>query len=157
MCVSFDVDETLICRRTVVPVEMGPLPSVVYKWFCEPLRRGTRSLVNKLRQQGCSIWIYTTSGRTTFQIQLWLWLHGIRVDGVVNEERHRKQISSLNLSHPPSKYPPAFGINLHIDDSEGVQLEGVEHGFQVCVIRPEDEDWTQKILDAVSHFRASQP
>jgi hypothetical protein len=49
----------------------------------------------------------------------------------------------------PSKYPPAFNIDLHVDDSEGVRMEGDLHGFRVVVVRPDDEDWTQKVLEAV--------
>ncbi len=44
-------------------------------------------------------------------------------------------------------YPPSFGIALHVDDSEGVRLEGEEHGFQVVVVRADDERWTKWVLD----------
>jgi hypothetical protein len=151
MRISFDIDETLVCRRTKVPTEPGRLPPFVYRWHGEPLRQGTCSLIDQLRQRGCSIWIYTSSGRTVFQIRLWLWLYGIRVDGVVNEERHRRELANRQFSSPPSKYPPAFGIDLHVDDSEGVRMEGDEHGFQVVVIRPDDENWVRKVLGAVSN------
>ena len=56
----------------------------------------------------------------------------------------------------PSKYPPAFGIDLHIDDSEGVLEEGREHGFRVVVVTPNDERWTEKVLDAVSEAKQSK-
>jgi len=29
-------------------------------------------------------------------------------------------------------------------------MEGDEHGFRVVVVSPDDEHWTQKVLDAVS-------
>ncbi|NQD57776.1 hypothetical protein HP546_20795, partial [Pseudomonas sp. CM25] len=48
----------------------------------------------------------------------------------------------------PSKLPSAFDIDLHVDDSEGVRLEGVDHGFRVVVVCPKDENWAQKVLDA---------
>ena len=155
MRISFDVDETLVCRRTAAPTEVERLPSFIHRWLGEPLRRGTRSLVHQLRERGCSIWIYTSSGRTAFHIRLWLLLHGIRVDGIVNEERHRRELSGRRFSRLPSKYPPAFGIDLHVDDSEGVRMEGDEHGFRVVVVRPDDEHWTQRVLDAVSHTYAA--
>jgi hypothetical protein len=155
MRISFDVDETLVCRRTAAPTEAARLPLLIHQWLGEPLRRGTRSLVHELRQRGCSIWIYTSSGRTAFHIRLWLLLYGIRVDGVVNEERHRRELSGRRFSRLPSKYPPAFGIDLHVDDSEGVRMEGDEHGFRVVVVRPDDEDWTQRVLDAVSQTHAA--
>jgi hypothetical protein len=41
---------------------------------------------------------------------------------------------------------------LHVDDSEGVRMEGDEHGFRVVVVSPEDRYWTQKILRAVGEL-----
>jgi hypothetical protein len=149
MRISFDVDETLVCRLIEAPAEVGRFPSFICRWF-EPLRRGTCSLIGQLRQRGCSIWIYTSSGRTPFQIRLWLFLYGIRVDGVINDERHRRELAGRTFSRLPSKYPPAFGIDLHIDDSEGVRMEGDMHGFRVVVVRQDDEHWTERVLDAVT-------
>jgi hypothetical protein len=156
MRISFDNDDTLICHRTGGPFEPIRFPSFFHKWFGGPLRRGTRSLLIELRRRGCSIWIYTTSGRTPFQIRRWLFLHGIRVDGIVNDERHRRNVSNLRFDHLPSKYPPAFGIDLHVDDSEGVRMEGDTHGFRVVLVRPEDEQWTAKVLAAVAESPPSK-
>jgi hypothetical protein len=50
---------------------------------------------------------------------------------------------------PPSKNPAAFGITLHVDDSEGVRMEGEAHGFEVVVVTPQDGDWVKKVLLAV--------
>jgi hypothetical protein len=150
--ISFDIDDTLVCRDVPFAAESGRLPRFFLRRFCEPLRGGTRSLVNQLRRRGCSVWIYTTSGRTPFQIRLWLFLHGIRVDGIVNDERHRRELSGRRFSRLPSKYPPAFGIDLHVDDSEGVRMEGDDHGFRVVVVQPEDRDWIEKVLNAAAQL-----
>jgi hypothetical protein len=150
--ISFDIDDTLVCRGISYPAESGRLPRFFLRRICEPLRAGTRALVNKLRCSGCSVWIYTSSGRTPLQIRLWLFLHGIRIDGIVNDERHRRELSGCRFSRLPSKYPPAFDIDLHVDDSEGVRMEGDEHGFRVVVVSPEDQHWTQKILQAVAEL-----
>ncbi|HVX61642.1 MAG TPA: hypothetical protein VHC19_13600 [Pirellulales bacterium] len=146
MRISFDIDDTLVCRSAEIPVEPGRFPALACRWFGEPLRLGTRSLVRELRNRNCSVWIYTTSGRTPFRIRLWLSLYGIRVDGVVNSERHCRELTGRSFSRLPSKYPPAFGIDLHVDDSEGVRMEGEEHGFRVVVVRPDDEHWTRRVL-----------
>lgn len=152
MRISFDIDDTLVCRKISHPPESGRLPRFLLRYFCEPLRGGARSLVNELRRRGYSVWIYTTSGRTPFQIQLWLFLHGILVDGIVNDNRHRRELSGRRFSRLPSKYPPAFGIDLHVDDSEGVRMEGDEHGFRVVVVNLDDRHWTEKILQAVAEL-----
>src|SRR4051794_14624126 len=122
MRVSFDVDDTLVCRPSYAPGERGWLP-FIQEPLIEPLRLGTRALVRDLRRRGCQIWIYTSSSRPRFYIRLWLFLYGIRVDGIVNDTIHRRALRGSAFSRLPSKYPPAFGIHLHIDDSEGVKME----------------------------------
>lgn len=147
MRVSFDVDDTLVCRELGAPTDVGRFG--ISRWLSEPLRRGTRTLVQELRHRGCSVWIYTSSLRSPFHIRLWLFLHGIRVDGIVNDDRHRRELSGRRFERLPSKYPPAFDIDLHVDDSEGVRMEAEEHGFRVVIVRPDDDQWAQKVLDAL--------
>ncbi|WP_152032843.1 hypothetical protein [Ereboglobus luteus] len=149
MRISFDIDDTLVIHAPNTPTEPRRFPVFVHRWFGEPLRRGTCSLMAGLRRRGCSIWIYTSSGRTPFGIRLWMFLYGIRIDGVINDERHRRNLSKHRFIRMPSKFPPAFGIDLHIDDSEGVLMEGRDHGFRVIVVSPHDERWTKKVMDAV--------
>jgi hypothetical protein len=154
--ISFDIDDTLACHHGHVVAEESRLPAAIHRWLGEPLRVGTRALIRELRRRGCSIWIYTSSGRSPFYIRRWLLLHGIRVDGVVNNERHRRGLATHGFANSPSKFPPAFGIDLHVDDSEGVRMEGDAHGFRVVVIHPGDERWTQKVLDAVTHTQTAK-
>ena|SRR2546421_2317075 len=153
MRISFDIDDTLICHRSAAATEVGRLPWFILRRVCEPLRLGACSLLRELRRRGCDVWVYTSSERTAFEIRLWLLFHGVQVEGVVNAERHRRELSSRRFSRLPSKYPPAFGIDLHVDDSEGVLLEGNEFGFRVVVVHPDDEAWTQKVLVAVAGIR----
>lgn len=151
--ISFDIDDTLACQLHHCDVEQSRLPACVHRWLGEPLRMGTRSLIRDLRRQGCSIWVYTSSGRTPSYIRRWLLLYGIRVDGVVNSVLHNRALTVHGMCDSPSKYPPAFDIDLHVDDSEGVQIEGNDHGFRVVVVHPEDEGWAQKVLDAVARVQ----
>jgi hypothetical protein len=151
--ISFDIDDTLVCHPNAAAADNGLLPGFLHRRLGEPLRRGTCALIRELRRRKCSIWIYTSSGRTPQQIRSWLWTHGIRIDGVVNCERHHQELAGHRLSCLPSKYPPAFGIDLHVDDSLGVKMEGDTHGFRVVLVRPDDKLWTQQVLDAVTHVQ----
>ncbi|MGF6093863.1 hypothetical protein [Pseudomonas sp. 18175] len=152
--ISFDIDDTLACQPHHSAAEDSKLPECVHRWLGEPLRNGTRALIRELRRQNCSIWVYTSSGRTPAYIRRWLLLYGIHVDGVVNSVRHGHALAARGLSNAPSKLPTAFDIDLHVDDSEGVQLEGYDHGFRVVVVRPDDEQWAQKVLEAVARVQA---
>lgn len=150
MRISFDIDDTLICHGRNAPIEISLVPKFFSTKLHAPLRKAAAFLIRELRRQGCSVWIYTSSSRTPFEIHLWLFLYGIRVDGVVNDARHRKAIAGRNFYTMPSKYPPAFDIDLHVDDSEGVRMEGEEHGFRVVVVNPNDDRWVHKVLDAIN-------
>ena len=152
--ISFDIDDTLACQPHHSAAEDSTLPDCVHRWLGEPLRNGTRALIRELRRQNCSIWVYTSSGRTPVYIRRWLMLYGIHVDGVVNSVRHSQALTERGLVNAPSKLPSAFDIDLHVDDSEGVHLEGRDHGFRVVVVRPDDEQWAQRVLEAVAHVQA---
>lgn len=152
--ISFDIDDTLACQLHHCDVEPSRLPAFVHRWLGEPLRLGTRSLTRELRRQGCSVWVYTSSGRTPSYIRRWLLLYGIHVDGVVNSVVHNRALTANGLSNSPSKFPPAFDIDLHVDDSEGVRSEGHDHGFRVVVVDPQDEHWAQKVLNAAADVQA---
>ena len=144
MRISFDIDDTLACDPSV-PVE--PIGSRWGRlWYPKGLRRGTRALMRGLLYRRHEIWVYTTSYRSPFHVRGWFRGHGIRVSGVVNQHRHDRVVGRRG----PSKYPPAFGINLHVDDSPGVAEEGRRHGFEVVVVAPEDADWAMRVLDAVA-------
>ena len=149
MRISFDLDDTLICRDPKVPCERDILVSLLRFLFPEPLRLGSVALIKQLSERGCRIWIYTSSGRSPRYIKLWLSLYGIKLEGVVNYKLHQRAIEAGLSPKTVSKYPPAFGIKLHIDDSEGVKLEGEKHGFTVLQVQPDDHNWTTIVLEKV--------
>ena len=124
MRISFDLDDTLICDASV-PTEPGL--SWWRRWrYPERLRHGTRSLMTALVRRRCKIWIYTSSCRSPRYLKSWFASFGVPIEGVVNQARHERTVGLRG----PSKYPPAFGIDLHVDDSSGVALEGADHRFR---------------------------
>jgi FMN phosphatase YigB (HAD superfamily) len=148
MRISFDVDDTLVCGPSV-PTEQFVSWWRRY-WYPERMRRGTRDLMRRLLDLRCTLWIYTTSYRGPRYLRGWFRSIGIRLEGVVNQDRHDRVIKGKQYPfYPPSKYPPAFGIDLHVDDSEGVAIEGQRFGFRVVVVSPEDPDWAARVLEAV--------
>jgi hypothetical protein len=143
MRISFDLDDTLVCVSSV------PTEQVIPRWirwrYREGLRFGTRELMRALLRRRCEIWVYTTSFRSPRYLRGWFKSFGVPLDGVVNQSRHDQMVGQQG----PSKFPPAFGIDLHVDDSEGVRSEGERHGFAVVVVSPEDLGWTARVLEAV--------
>lgn len=154
MRISFDLDDTLICYQPGVPCESG----LSWLWRCvagdEPLRHGARSLLRRLRRRGWEVWVYTTSHRNPFAVRLWLWCHGVRVGRVINQDVHNRYLRRTPNDYPPSKHPGAFGIDLHVDDSVGVRMEGEQHGFRVVVVAPDDGAWAEVVWSAAEECKA---
>lgn len=148
MNISFDLDDLLINGIKRFEVEKpGFLQSFLAS---EHLRLGTIGLFKILRSRGHHIHIYTTSLRSPFKIRRLFWAHGISLNGIFNKTLHDRAIKNLNLSC--SKYPPMFGIDLHIDDSEGVGKEAEKFGFRVLIIGEHDPKWTERVLQEVAEM-----
>lgn len=146
MLITFDLDDTLICWQPEIPTEPVNLPWH-HKWFRpEPLRYGTVGLFKQLRNYGWQIGIYTTSHRKSTYIKKLFNLHGLKLDIVVNQDRHEKIIKNLREKRKPSKLPNRVNAQLHIDDSEGVVAEGKRFNFRTLVVDPLDNNWTTKVL-----------
>ena len=73
--------------------------------------------------------------------------YGITLDGVINQPVHSRAMRG-QVGKTPSKNPSAFGIDLHVDDSEGVRIEGEQHGFAVVVVSTDDDCWADVVLGA---------
>ena len=144
MRLAFDLDNTLIRCGNDFPLETPQRRSWAKLLGNEQLREGIQELVKHCRQHGWEVWVYTTSCRSAWRIRRLFWLHGIRLDGVVNQQRHNRAVRARCTKHPPS-----FGIDLLIDDSEGVRIEGERHGFRVLVVAPDDAQWAEKVRAAL--------
>ena len=86
----------------------------------EKIRFGTIELFKALRNKGHRIYIYTTSFRSTAKIKLTFYSYGIPVDIAINQQRHDRQLRENKTR--TSKFPPAFNIDVHVDDSPGLRI-----------------------------------
>jgi len=83
---------------------------------------------------------------------MWFASFGVRLEGIVNQVRHQTALADLDIDC--SKYPPAFGIDLLVDDAEGVELEGERLGFSVLRIKEDDDAWCSRVYLAVIEFES---
>lgn len=144
MKIAFDLDDTLILSAPDVEVEIPKIKWVAKSLKLEKLRKGTVEIFKFCKGKGISISIYTTSFRSSFYIRLLFLLHGISLEKVVNQTLHL-----LRVKNRCSKFPPEFGIDLLVDDSEGVKIEGEKYGFEVIHIKRDNQDWVQEIKQAI--------
>ncbi|TPG45383.1 hypothetical protein [Flavobacterium pectinovorum] len=140
MIISFDLDDTLISNK----FELEKSNLLQQFLGLENLRKGTVDLFRELKKQKHQIYIYTTSYRSESRIKWTFYSYGVSVDFVINQQKHQKSIRKKDMYC--SKFPPMFNIDIHIDDSIGVEMEGYKYGFKTIIISEKDENWTQTIL-----------
>ena len=148
MKVSFDLDDTLFVSPDNFKTE-AELKFPFNKIYKERLRYGTIDLMNWIKEQGIELWVYTTSFRSERYIRKLFRCYGIKLDDVVNGERHAREVQADKKEAMPSKYPGKYRIDLHIDDDISVKENGRAYGFKVFIIGAQDEQWTNKIKNEI--------
>lgn len=149
MNISFDLDSTLIPNGNEFETEKR---NVLAKLLgIEKIRLGTYTIIKELQNKEHKVHIYTTSFRSKIRIRLTLLFYGIKISRVVNQNENYKILKKKNIN--ASKYPSAFGFDLHIDDSKGVEMESKNFNFDVIIVEPSDEYWIDKIRKEISKIK----
>ena len=145
MRIAFDLDGTLI---PMPGSAMATEPRRLLPWLIsrDPIRQGAPMLLRQLRGEGHELWVYTTSLRGPIRLGLWFATFGVQLDGIVNSARHSAVMAQHAIGC--SKYPPAFGIDLLVDDAEGVSMEGERFGFSVLRLFGDDASWCAAVKNA---------
>jgi hypothetical protein len=144
MKISFDLDDMIVANK-LFELERQTLLQRIFG--VERIRSGTISLFKELRIRGHSICVYTTSFRSVRKIRFLFLSYGIPVDEIINQVIHEKKVKSRGMTM--SKYPPVFGIDIHVDDSRGVGMEGERYGFKTIIVSVNDTDWVNSILKEI--------
>ncbi|MDE5779098.1 MAG: HAD family hydrolase [Lachnospiraceae bacterium] len=152
MIVSFDLDDTLFVDPHKFDTEL-PLRFPYIYIYKERLRLGTIQLLTKIRENDISLWVYTTSYRSEKYIKSLFRCYGIKIDNVINGERHQKEVQRNKSQVMPSKYPSKYRIDLHIDDDVSVYQNGIRYGFKVFLIKNEDIDWVSNIWNEIERIK----
>ncbi len=143
MRISFDLDQTLLTATNEFPTEKQNLFQKVLRF--EPLRLGTINLMKEILEKGHEIWIYTCSSRPKHYVYELFIRHGIEISGIINRKKH---VTNLSVEKRTlAKFPPAFGIEIHIDNSDNVKIYSGIFGFNAIIVKPENENWTQVIRE----------
>ena len=146
MNISFDLDSTLIPNGNEFETEKRN--GIAKLLGIEEIRKGTPELIKELQNQGNKIHVYTTSFRAKGKIRRTLKYYGIKVDRIVNQTDNVRELKSRNLNS--SKFPPAFGFDIHVDDSKGVGIESEKFNFKVIIIEPTDKNWIERIKSEIN-------
>ena len=152
MRISFDLDEVLFVSPETHKTEPA-LPFPLNRIYRERLRLGTPQLVNTLQKMGYEVWVYTSSFRTEKYIRRLFRHYGVRFDGIVNAERHLREVQRNNSTMLPQKLPNRYRISLHVDDETIVCSLGREYGYRTYQLNAQDDDWKEKIIDRAEEVK----
>ena len=144
MIISFDLDDTLIPTSFKFKVERQNFLQRIFK--IEKIRKGSLVLFNELKRKKIKIYIYTTSYRSKLRIKTMFLSYGLKVGKIINQQEHNKLVKISC-----SKYPPKFNIDIHVDDSVGVQKEGEKYNFKTIIISKENDYWFDEILTEIDY------
>lgn len=148
MRVAFDLDDTLI-SNTFSEVEIPKHRLLAQLLNTEKLRKGTIEIFQFCKSQDWETWVYTTSFRHQWYVKKIFWLHGIYLDGFVNQNIHNQYVKVKS-----SKYPPTFGIDILIDDSKGVAIEGERYHFKVILVSPTNQFWVADLKEKLRNLKS---
>ena len=152
MRISFDLDEVLFVSPETHKTE-PPLRFPLNRIFRERLRLGTPELINELQALGYEVWVYTSSFRSEKYIRRLFRLYGVRFDGIVNGQRHTREVQRNNKTILPQKLPNRYRISLHIDDESIVCTLGRQYGYRAYQPNAPDDEWKEKSVRKAAEHR----
>nr|WP_330393233.1 hypothetical protein [Butyrivibrio hungatei] len=151
------MDEVLF----VSPLTHKTEPELMFpfnKIFKERLRLGTPDLINGLQALGYEVWVYTSSFRSERYIRTLFRLYKVKFDGIINGNRHLREVQKDHKETLPQKLPNRYRISLHVDDETVICSWGREYGFNTYQLEAQDDDWKDKIIARAEEIRGkSEP
>ena len=77
----------------------------------------------------------------------------MRLDGIVNAQRHQREVQQNRRERLPQKLPSRYRISLHVDDEAVIASWGREYGFHTYLLNAQDDDWKEKIVAYAERIR----
>ena len=107
---------------------------------------GTPELIRTLQKLGYEVWVYTSSFRSEAYIRHLFACYRARFDGIVNANRHLREVQRGHSETLPQKVPSYYHISLHVDDETVICTQGRQYGYHVYQLEAQDDDWKEKII-----------
>ena len=150
MRISFDLDDVLFVSPKRYETE--PAPHFPFNLlFKDRLRKGTVKLIHELQQRGFEVWVYTSSFRSEQYIRALFQRYGVKIDQIVNGQRHEKEVQRGRKTRLPQKMPNFYHISL--DDEKSIEKNGRMYGFRTFRVFEPDSGWAKKVLDEALRVR----
>ncbi len=138
MCISFDLDEVLICDDKGVVGDKGPgFPfNLVYK---EKLRQNIGACFQELRNLGFDIWVYTGSYKSKGHLDGLLKHHKAKVTGIINGLKTKKPDNRISQA-----FREKYRVLIHVDNESIIWVNTATKAFEDISVSSGD-DWASQV------------
>ena len=141
MCVSFDLDEVLICDPDKYPAERLPFP--LNMAFPEAIRKNAGLLTSALCDYGFDVWVYTGMFYSSQHVKALLGIHKGRVSGVINGVNKKLSDSPIHES-----FRNKYRIAVHIDNESVIWIDTRKKEYEIIDIKS-DSYWANKAFKLI--------
>ena len=141
MCVSFDLDEVLICDPDKYPAEKLPFPLNVA--FPETIRKNAGLLTAALCDFGFDVWVYTGKFYSSQHVKALLGIHKGRVSGVINGVNKKLSDSPIHKS-----FRNKYRVAVHIDNESIIWIDTRKKEYEIIDIKS-DKYWANKAFQLI--------
>ena len=141
MCVSFDLDEVLVCADGSGEVDVLRPP--LNRLYPLAIRKDTGLMISELRRIGLDVWVYTGNYYDTEYIQKTLKAHKCKADGIIN---------GMNLARGNQKVANAFRKKyryiVHVDTERILWVNTETKEYDTLEI-PQDGNWADHVTGMI--------
>ena len=145
MCVSFDLDEVLICSNTRYGEDKA-LPYPLNKVFPRPLRKNAPALINKLSKLGFDIWVYTGGGYSDFYLKSLFQLYKIKDCHFVNGFDKKKTSETLKTS-----FRKKYKLIGHVDNHAVFIVNRRDKNYEIFEVAGKNS-WASNVYKVIIEY-----
>lgn len=150
MCVSFDLDEVLICDSSRYPADRPPAFPFSLK-YRETIRENAGAMIAQLRGQGFDVWVYTGSYLSEEYIERLLHLHKADVSGIMNGMNRKKTGGTISKT-----FRKKYDVMAHVDNDSLIVINTRTKDYESAEL-PDGAGWAaavpQKIRDLLGSMK----
>ena len=138
MCISFDLDEVLVCDGKSVAADKAPgFPfNLIYK---DRVRQNIGACFQELSKLGFDIWVYTGSYKSKGQIEGLLKHHKAKVTGIMNGLKTKKPNSGITQA-----FKDKYKVLVHVDNESLIWVNTATKDFEDIPVSSGD-DWASQV------------
>ncbi len=149
MCVSFDLDEVLICDGGRYPADKPPVfPFGLF--YREQIRENAGAMITELQRMNFDVWVYTGSYLPEDYIKKLLHLHKADVTGIMNGMKKKNTGGTVTKT-----FRKKYGVIVHVDNNSLLVIDTGRKDFRSADL-PSGAEWasavpakTREMLDAM--------